>query len=285
MTTLTPILAAVDQLRQQLQDVKLDHPWDQRTRERALERLSDVRADLSAVWSDVSVAEKRQGEDQPRVTYDPATDQAVPCCCPLGEPDSYTISESCESLDREAEQAQQAAVLAASVLTNPTPETQKAWAELRDSCDISPESVTITMADGTSRLLTDEEREQLFRDDESLRDPVVSRATTETETVIDREDGTRTTVSLDGSVAIDSAPITEALMRAAQVGWVVRTKGGHVGKVAYIYDCNFDVQYLAKCLLYEHRHAGKCLPERFADYDIVSLTPPDVVAELDEVLK
>lgn len=121
-------------------------------------------------------------------------------------------------------------------------------------------------------------------EDESLRAEVVSRTTTEDATVIDRVDGTRTTVKLDGVVICEHTPITEDLMRRAQVGWVVRTVGGNAGRVVYVCDGNFDVQYIGTCLAYEHRHAGKCLPERFSNYDLVSLSPPDVVADVEEVV-
>ena len=195
MTTLTRILAAVDQLRQQLQDVRLDHPWDQNVRRNSLARLDALRSDLS-------VAEKRQGEDQPRVTYDPATDQAVP-----------------------------------------------------------------------------------VDNDESLRAPVVSRTTTDDATVIDREDGTRTTIGLDGSVAIEQRPVTESLMRAAQVGWVVRTVGGHVGKVEENEAATLYVDLPNRNYAYLHEDCGQIKPRVLSDYDIVSLAPPEVQNDVKEVMK
>lgn len=266
-------------VRDRMAGTKLDHPWDENIRRNTVARLD-------AALSDLRVVACRMREDQPRVTYDPATDQAVPCCYPLGEPDSYAISESCESLDREAEQAQQAAVLAASVLTNPTPETQEAWAEVRESCGINPESVTVTMPDGTSRLLTDEEREQLFGDSESLRAEVVSRTTIEDATVIDRVDGTRTTVRLDGVVMCEHTPITEDLMRRAQVGWVAVNARGDMGKVDRVGKDGFIVDWGDPVGAYYFylRRGRYGLDDSYRHLDIVSLSPPAVVANVAEVL-
>ena len=81
------------------------------------------------------------------------------------------------------------------------------------------------------------------------------------------------------------APITESLMRQAQVGWVVRTKGGHVGTVVM----EAETCFLAEFYKYDERtyyrtNGGKYFGT--ADYDIVSLSPPvpEVVADVAEVL-
>lgn len=273
MTTLQTAITEAEQLRDRIAGLTLDHPWDANVAKNSAARLD-------AMLSDLRVAACRMREDQPRVTYDPATDQAVPVepkCCPLGEPASYTITNHCDSLDRETEQALQAATLVATVLTNPTPETQEAWAEVRELCGINPEFVTITMADGTTRSLTDKEREQLFGA-KSLRADVVERFTTADATVIDRTDGTRTTVKLDGTLTIEPQPITESLMRAAQVGWVAVNVRGDVGAVDTVSKDGLIIDFgdpIRAKYLYErcgHYGSNGC----YGRLDLVSLAPPEV---------
>lgn len=48
-----------------------------------------------------------------------------------------------------------------------------------------------------------------MREDDSLRAEVIDRDTTANATVVDRADGTRTTVQIDGTVTCEPQPITE----------------------------------------------------------------------------
>lgn len=192
MTNLQPIIDDLTSVRDRFAALKLDHPWDENIRRNTVARLD-------AALSDLRVVACRMREDQPRVTYDPATDQAVPV------------------------------------------------------------------------------------EDESLRAEVVSRTTTEDATVIDRADGTRTTVRLDGVVICEHTPITEDLMRRAQVGWVARTACGDVGKVSMSSDFSFLVEFPCRMFRgYLFNEQGKFFGPR--DHDLISLSPPAVVANVAEVL-
>lgn len=119
-------------------------------------------------------------------------------------------------------------------------------------------------------------------ENESLRAEVASRTTTTDATVIDRVDGTRTTVRLDGVVMCEHTPITEDLMRRAQVGWVVTLGCGHKGVVNKRDECSFRVDYDTAEKWYYFQDGGRHVDSK--GYTIVSLAPPEVVDDVAEVL-
>ena len=71
MTNLQPIIDDLTSVRDRFAALKFDHQWDANIRDNTIPRLD-------AALSDLRVVACRMREDQPRVTYDPATDQAVP---------------------------------------------------------------------------------------------------------------------------------------------------------------------------------------------------------------
>lgn len=159
MTNLQPIIDDLLHLQDKLAQLPFPHPWDNHVAKNSVARID-------ALVSDLRVVACRMREDQPRVTYDPATDQAVP------------------------------------VETKPEP-----------------------------------------------------------------------------------APVTEALMRAAQVGWVAVTARGGEGRVCFVRKdkagfCAVFPDGMA--CTYDAKDCGRYGDSQY--YDIVSLSPPDVVAELDEVV-
>lgn len=76
-------------------------------------------------------------------------------------------------------------------------------------------------------------------------------------------------------------PITEAAMRAAQVGWVVRTECGDEGVIDYVNGRVFEAKI-------RHGRAqwtvSRCGQHPLSGLGIVSLAPPEVVANVAEVL-
>lgn len=84
----------------------------------------------------------------------------------------------------------------------------------------------------------------------------------------------------------EPAPITEDLMRRAQVGWVVRTVGGKSGKVIMEAETCFLAEFHDHDQrTYYRKNFGKYYGS--SDYDIVSLSPPEpasVVADPPEII-
>jgi hypothetical protein len=148
------LITDLTSVRDRMAGIKRDHPWDENIRRSTIPRLD-------AALSDLRVVACRMREDQPRVTYDPATDQAVP------------------------------------VETATEPQT-----------------------------------------------------------------------------------ITESAMRAARVGWVVRTTRGHIGNVEFIGTCEVLVRFSSGLRTYYFKDPGTYVD---SDYDIVSLAPPAVVEGVAEV--